>query len=208
MANRHPKLDDKWFRLMIDRAEESLRSFSAKMGMDPASWQRVLNNKRRLQLDEAERAADILGVGLDEVLQHAGLSVKVPMGRGSGMRGPGESLPSIGGTIDMDGLVVFSGLNGRSTARDAIRALSIVGDPFLDGKFVLYAPGDVSATPSGGPEVNLVQLGDGRVVLRKIRPAFTPGRYDLGPAFGFGNGVGREDDVAIVGVIPVIGIRF
>jgi hypothetical protein len=208
MAASKTMIDDKWFRLMTDRAKESQRSLAAKIGMDPSSWVRVLQGKRRLQLNEADRVADVLGVPVEEVLRHAGLRIEVPKGRGHVVHGPGDPLPSLGGTIDMTGQVVFSGLSGKTTPRDAVRALEIVGDPFLEGKHVLYAPGDVAASPSGGPEINLVQLTDGRVVLRKIKPAFTPGRWDLGPALGFGGKDGREDDMEIVGVIPVLGVRF
>lgn len=208
MAASKTTLDDKWFRLMTDRAGESQRSLAAKMGLDPASWTRVLQGKRRLQLDEAERLAGLLGVAVEEVLRHAGLRLEVPAGRGHVVQGPGDPLPSIGGTIDADGLVVFSGLTGKTTPRDAVRALTITGDPFLEGKHVLYAPGDVAATPEGDQEIGLVQLSDGRVVLRKIKPAFQPGRFDLGPALGFGGRGSREDDVEIVGVIPVLGLRF
>lgn len=208
MAASKTTLDDKWFRLMTDRAGESQRSFAGKMGIDPSSWLRVMQGKRRLQLDEAERAASLLGVGVEEVLRHAGIRIDVPKGRGHVVEGPGDPLPSIGGTIDADGLVVFSGLEGRVVHNDAVRALEITGDPFLEGKHILYAPGDVSSAPSSAQEVGLIKMHDGRVLLRKIKPAFQPGRFDLGPALGFGGKGSREDDVEIVGVIPVLGLRF
>ena len=208
MAASKTTIDEKWFRLMADRAKESQRSLAGKIGLDPSSWLRVLQGKRRLQLNEADRVAMVLNVPVEEVLRHAGLRIDVPAGRGHVVQGPGDPLPSIGGTIDADGLVVFSGLEGRVTPTDAVRALTITGDPFMEGRHVLYAPGNVSATPGSAQEVGLVKMPDGRVILRKIKPAFSPGRFDLGPALGFGGRDSREDDAQIVGVIPVLGIRF
>jgi hypothetical protein len=200
------KIDEKWFRLMVDRSGHSLRSFAGAVGIDPSAFLRTLKGKRRLQLDEAERIARVMGQGVEvaDVLAHAGVKLQVPGMPAAAVKvvAKGGQAP-VGGTVDaVDGSVTFTPSKASGSA--AVVALTIEGDPFLSGWHVLCAPGDVSSDIGGGMDAGIVQTVDGKVLLRKIRPAFAKGRYDLGPVFGFG---GRENDVEVVGVIPVMGLE-
>lgn len=198
------KIDDKWFRLHIDRAGYSLRQFSAKIGMDPSGWQRTLSGKRRLQLDEAQRVADVLGAELSDVLSHAGLKIRggdFGQAKATIVQEPAKA--PVGGAVDAaTGEVRF--IPTKDSAGAAVVALAIQGDPFMDGWRVLCQPGEVTGAPTDELEAGIVQTKDGKLLLRKIRPSFAAGRYDLGPVFGFG---GRENDVEVVGVIPVVGLE-
>lgn len=199
------KIDEKWFRLHIDRAGYSLRQFAVKVGLDPSGLQRTITGKRRLQLDEAQRVADVLGKELSEVLAHAGLKIKAG-DVGQGVKATVVQEPAkapLGGVVDAaTGEVRF--IPTKDSAGAAVVALAIQGDPFMDGWRVLCQPGDVGTAPSDELEAGIVQTKDGKLLLRKIRPSFAAGRYDLGPVFGFG---GRENDVEVVGVIPVVGLE-
>lgn len=202
MATKSKSLDGKWFRLMIGRKEISLREFCRQIDMDPSAFHRVLTGHRRLQLNEVETIASVLAplVTVEEVLAHAGLALDEP--RGASVRLVDQMpMSPLGGSIDPTGLVVFSGGNPRVD----VLALEMTGDPFMEGKYVLYRPGDIARYPDSGLDVGLIKMPDGRVVFRKIKPGFTPGKWDLGPALGFGE---READVEIGGVIPVVGVRF
>jgi hypothetical protein len=200
------KIDEKWFRLMVDRSGHSLRSFAGAVGIDPSAFLRTLSGKRRLQLDEAERIAKAMGQGVDvsDVLAHAGLKLQVPGTPAAAVKVVAKaSQAPVGGTVDAaDGSVTFEPT--KASAKAGVVALSVVGDPFLEGWRVLCAPGDVASEIGEGMDAGIVQTKGGRLLLRKIRPAFAKGRYDLGPVFGFG---GRENDVEVVGVIPVLGLE-
>lgn len=196
------KIDAKWFRLMIARADYSQRAFAAKMGMDPSNWLRVLNDKRNLKIPEVDKIAQLLNVSRDEVLAHAGGKTATSAVRdgastyavASAVRHP------VGGTVDAaTGRVTFT---LRAAAADIV-ALDILGDAFLSGRQLLVRPSDVAAPASGGEGMGVLQLDDGRVVIGKYKAAFTLGRFDIGPVLGFGQ---RMDDVRVVGVIPVVGM--
>lgn len=199
------KIDEKWMRLMVDRAGHSLRSFAGAVGIDPSAFLRTLNGKRRLQLEEAQRMAGIMGVDVADVLAHAGMKLQAP-GLPSGATAKvvaKDGAAPLGGRVDAaDGSVMFAPTKASASA--AVVALAIEGDPFLAGWRVLCAPGEVSATVGEGMDAGIVQTASGQLLVRKIRPAFAKGRYDLGPVFGFG---GRENDVEVVGVIPVLGLE-
>lgn len=205
MKNRviRTDLDEKWFRDQIARAQYSLRGFARALNWDPNTLSRLLTRERRLQLDEVEKVAALLGVPKLEVLAKAGLKVSAPRDiQAELVEAPAPAVP-IGGIVDaVTGEVLF---RPNQQSRNApVVALTVVGDPFLEGWRVLCAPGDVSASPAEGAEAGIVQTRDGRVLLRKLRPSFTKGRFDLGPVFGFGS---REDDVDVVGIIPVSGLE-
>jgi hypothetical protein len=188
-------------RLMVDRSGHSLRSFAGAIGVDPSAFLRTLKGKRRLQMDEAERMAGVMGVDVSDVLEHAGLKLRLPGAASVRVVSKGATAP-VGGLVDaVDGSVRFA--PNRATAKSDVVALTVEGDPFLAGWRVLCSPGEVSADV-GDTDAGIVQTADGQLLLRKIRPAFAKGRYDLGPVFGFG---GRENDVEVVGVIPVIGLE-
>lgn len=196
-------VDEKWLRLMIGRADYSLRGFARAVDMDIASVSRTITGKRKIQLPEILRWASVLGVPKEEVLSHVGMPVEVPApaGMSATVRAARERAPA-GGTVSAaTGEATFA--KAPRSPRAAIVALEVVGDAFMAGWRVLCAPADVTAAPAG-EGVGLIRMKDGRVLLRKFRPGFTAGRYDLGPALGMGE---REDDVAIVGVIPVVALE-
>lgn len=201
MSSTKHKIDEKWLRLHIARKDYSLRGFAAALGMDPSALHALLKGKRKVQLDEVQTIARLLEQPLAEVLARVGgLKLDVP-GAKVDVRPAGAPAP-LGGSVDaLTGEVKFS---PTSESKDAdVIALAMGGDPFLESWRVLCAPGEVSATLAAGMDTAIVRTRDGRTLLRKIRPAFAPGRFDLGPVFGFG---AREDGVEVVGIIPVLGM--
>lgn len=198
------KIDAKWLRLNIDRKGYSLRAFSKAMGLDPSGLQAVLRGDRRVQLDEVEAIARLLEQPVAEVLARVGmkLGAGVPVPGGTAQLVPAGEAAPLGGTVDATtGEVKFTPTSESKDA--AVVALAMIGDPFLESWRVLCAPGEVSARLEAGMDTAIVRTRDGRTLLRKIRPAFAPGRFDLGPVFGFG---AREDGVEVVGIIPVRGM--
>lgn len=204
MPSTKHKIDAKWLRLNIGRKDYSLRAFARAMGIDPSGLQAILRGDRKVQLPEVETIARLLEQPVAEVLQRVGLKVDLgpayPGGRGEVVHTDGQA--PLGGTVDATtGEVKFSPTGESKDA--AVVALAMIGDPFLESWRVLCAPGEVSARLEAGMDTAIVRTRDGRTLLRKIRPAFAPGRFDLGPVFGFG---AREDGVEVVGIIPVRGM--
>lgn len=201
MSTTKHKIDEKWLRLHISRKDYSLRGFAAALGMDPSALHALLKGKRKVQLEEVEAIRSLLGVPLAEVLTKVG-GLKLDMPGAKVEVRPAAAAAPVGGSVDaLTGEVKFAP-TGESKAADVV-ALNMTGDPFLESWRVLCAPGDVSATLAAGMDTAIVRTRDGRTLLRKIRPAFAPGRFDLGPVFGFG---AREDGVEVVGIIPVRGM--
>lgn len=202
------KVDEQWFKLQIARAGHSLRSFAGALKLDPASMHRTLKGKRKPLLPEIQRMQEVLEVPMTDVLSHLGLKMdSIAVGApGATVRivKPAAGRAPLAGEVDAgDGSVTFQDYT-KPQSVSVVVALAIRGDAFLDGWRVLCVPSDVSPVPTDDLGAGIVQLKDGRMLLRKIRPGFTKGRFDLGPVFGFG---GREDDAEVVGVIPVLGLE-
>lgn len=203
-------IDAKWLRLHIGRAGYSLRQFAEKLGLDPANFQRVLGGTRRVQPAEAEKIAQLLGhVDASEVFERVfGIKLKTarvavaPAARIAVVAEPGKA--PIGGSVDAaTGEVTF--VASRASAKAQTVALTVEGDPFMRGWRVLCVPSDVAGTPAGDVAAGIVQTKGGKFLLRKIRPGFSPGHFDLGPLFGFG---AQENGVAVTGIMPVTGMEF
>lgn len=197
------KIDGKWFRLQIGRKDMSLREFGRRVGLDVSALSRTLSGARKFVVEDADLWAGVLQLPVEDVLSHVGVKkLALDGARVDVLPAGAEKEAPIGGVVDAaSGLVTFVP-TFESAAADVI-ALTIENDPFMSGWRVLCRPTDVQATGEG-LDVGIVRLDSGQMVLRKIRPSFVRGRFDLGPVFGFGQ---RNDDVILSGVIPVVGIR-
>jgi hypothetical protein len=200
------KVDAQWFKLQMARAGYSMRAFAAALGVDPSSMHRTLRGVRKATLPEIQRMASLLDRPVGDVLSHLGLKMDGLETHGPVVlrvaRPDGSSAPLVGEVDANGGVVTFHAKAIQGDA--AVVALAIRGDAFLTNWRVLCVPSENAPTPATESSTGIVQLKDGRMLLRKIRPGFTRGRFDLGPALGFG---GREDDAELVGVIPVIGME-
>lgn len=200
------KIDRLWFDHRTQDLGFSQTEFARRIGLDKGSWSRTLAGTRKMTDDEKKKAARVLGVQLRELLPHVGLPVE------RDVAGPGTTTdivesaapvvtPRLAGTVDAVAGQVHFDHGGLALP---LVELQVVGDPWLTGYIVTCEPAGVSATPSSEYEAGIVQLRDGRMLLRKVRAGFAPGLFDLGPFFGFG---GQENGVEILGVIPVVGVR-
>ena len=64
--------DKRYFRLLMADKEITLRGLAAKMGIGHSQLSLTMSGTRRLQLTEAAQLADLLGVSLQDVAEHAG----------------------------------------------------------------------------------------------------------------------------------------
>lgn len=65
------QIDRAWFEQKMARAGLTVRALARRIPMDPAALSRTLNAKRRMQLPEVRRIAEILGTTEHEVMAHA-----------------------------------------------------------------------------------------------------------------------------------------
>lgn len=146
-----------------------------------------------MALAEIRALALALNVTEAEVYKHSGVA--------GSAKGVASTLPAAtpGGTVEtLTGVVTFNAPEGADVV-----SLRSDGDGFVDHVLVLVRLSDVATADASAPGVGVLRLADGSAVLGKFQRGFTAGRYDVGPAFGIGQ---RRDDVAIVGVIPVVGL--
>lgn len=77
---KKPGVDTAWFEKKIAESPYgSMRQLANRIRLDngkvmgfPALW-KTLNNRRVLQLHEARQLADLLGVGMGEIIRRAGI---------------------------------------------------------------------------------------------------------------------------------------
>lgn len=197
------KIDKAWFRTQMERIGYTQNEFARLLGIDRGAWSKTLAGIRKMTDAERVKAAKVFGVELHELLPHVGVPVHVPGARVEVREsvGKGYAAGSVGGIVEAPvGEVTFT---PDGLLADQV-LLVVQGDAFLDGWAVECRPAERSATPTREMEAAIVQLPDGRMLLRKVRAGFSPGRFDLGPVFGFGS---QQNDVEIVGVVPVVGLK-
>lgn len=83
-------IDTRWFQNQLSDRGVSQRRLAKMLGLDPAAVSLMLHGRRKFTAREAVEIARVLGVGVDDVLAHAGLrkGAAVP-GKGDG-NGNGE----------------------------------------------------------------------------------------------------------------------
>jgi transcriptional regulator with XRE-family HTH domain len=69
------QFDKRWFLARLDERKLSQRQLAARMGVDPAGISLLLNGKRAVQLEEAQKLATVLGLSLPQVLIRAGVDI-------------------------------------------------------------------------------------------------------------------------------------
>lgn len=66
-------MDDKWFKQQQKRAGVTAEDIAREMGRDRTAVSHIYTGRRRMSLEWAKVFARVLGVQLDDVLQHAGV---------------------------------------------------------------------------------------------------------------------------------------
>lgn len=66
-------MDDKWFKQQQKRAGVTAEDIAREIGRDRSLVSRIYVGRQKMTFDQAQVFARVLGVPVDEVLQHAGL---------------------------------------------------------------------------------------------------------------------------------------
>lgn len=70
-------MDDKWFKTQQKKAGVTAEDIARRMGRDRSVVSHILNGRQRMSLEWAQAFADVLGVSVTEVLEHAGAVPKL-----------------------------------------------------------------------------------------------------------------------------------
>ncbi len=68
-------IDKAWFFQQLEQSDKSLRGLARHLDVDPSAVSRMLDGRRRMKMEEANRIALFLGVPVSEVLSHAGVAI-------------------------------------------------------------------------------------------------------------------------------------
>lgn len=69
-------MDDKWFKTQQKKAGVTAEDIARHMGRDRSVVSHILNGRQRMSLEWAQAFADVLGVSVPDVLEHAGVAPK------------------------------------------------------------------------------------------------------------------------------------
>ena len=189
-----------WFVQKLADKRLSQRQLAKMMGLDASAMSLMLRGKRKMDVKEAGDVARLLGVHVDEVLRHAGVTV---LERG----GPGR-VP-VTGWIDEEGMVRIGGVMGPSVVdtppglADGAAALRMQTADVRDGWLVFYRPIEGVSLEAVG-RLCIVEPETGRQALRVVRRGYESGTWSLS-AYG---GVPRQESGVLVSASPVLWIKM
>lgn len=186
------------------------RDIADTLDLDPSAISLMLKGERRMQMDEAARLAELLGVPLDEVLDHAGV---LPPSVGK------VSVPIVGWVSD-DGEVHPGRVEAPRRAprpagipEDAVAVrLQMTPGEFsmMDGWIMYYVPGD-RVQPEAVGRMSVVQIaagqGKGLRYVRLVHRGYAAGKWTLTSPFRPWEDRFRIEDVRLEWACPVVWIR-
>lgn len=224
------RVNSAWFRNRITSQGLSQRKLAAKLKIDPSALTLFLQNKRRLQLDEAATLASLLSVSLDEVLTNAGLDTTTQSSTSKSLENKGVPIT---GYVDGDLVVHWGRVKGPQRALWPVQAgergnqgapveavrFETAGTPFdgMDGTLAYFA---MKRAKDGGlfdiscvgrlSIVEEVKRGagsggtGGRTLLRVVKRGYDTGTYKL----ALMNGEVVDENVKLAAGAPIIWMKF
>lgn len=166
--------DKRFFKALMAQQKLSLRAVAAMMGMGHSQLSLTFSDKRRMQLDEANKLAKIFGVSLAQVAEAAGIA---------GVRD--NRLPMLG-FLRGDGAVSLlekpertpapAGLPEGAVAIQAHTADS--ANAWLDG-WLFYCARSHEVAGDAVGRFCYAQVADGPLVLATVRRGYQLGTFNL-----------------------------
>lgn len=201
------EIDTRWFKDRLADRDLTQRKVAATLDLDPAAVSLLLKGVRRMQIDEAARMAELLGVTLDEVMAHAGIEPPLEA-RGT--------VPIVGWVAD-DGEVHPGRIAAPRRAplpplmhadTVALRLQMTPGEfSMMDGWLMYYAPED-RVVPEAVGRMAVVQLAaKGPRYVRILNRGYAAGKWTLTSPFRPWEERFRIEDVKIDWACPVAWIR-
>lgn len=195
-------IDTRWFTDTLAAKRLSQRGLGRLLDCNASSVNRLINGKRAMRFEEAERLAVFLGVPVTDVISHAGVSVDQG-GRQTRLVGyidgageahvdwgaQGETVPAL---ADLPATTVAIQYRTAMTPRES-----------MDGWLIyVETPADGDTIDKAMHRFALVCLDSGMTVLGFLRRGYESGRYNvinfMGPTL---------DNVGVKWATPVLLVR-
>jgi len=164
-----------FFEDLIRDRRLSLRQLAKRMDILPSQLSLTFNGKRRMQISEAVKIAQILGTPINEVMVNAGIE-EAAMGRKRcKVVGAMAGIGVVNKTANIERTIAPEGLPTDSMAIQARTAETPLS--WMDG-WVFFC------TVKQSPEELLsrfcyIGIDDGQEVMATIQRGYTPGTYNL-----------------------------
>lgn len=176
----------------------SQRKLAKELGLDPAAVTMMFKGGRRMQPNEAQTIASMLGLSVTEVLREAGVPIKDGV----------QSVP-IAGSVDARGVITLmpSSTHEMATAPEDVPrdgyALQMRAFGDAQDGWVLFFSDTTNQIDAHLDRLCAISLTDGRAVVAFVRRGYRQGMCNLmlWPS--------REllNDQSIVSVAPVLWLR-
>jgi hypothetical protein len=165
-------IDARWFQGLIRDQGKTQRGLAKMLGVDPAQITALFQGTRRMQLPEASIIAQFLGVGVEEVLAHAGLPVSSKGGRRVKVAGWVDEV----GEIHLDGPA--SDVDAPAATPEGTVAVRSRSRDLMAGALIFFRPNAAVDAAAIG-RLATVRIASGPWLVRRIEPGVDPGRFDL-----------------------------
>lgn len=198
---RMQELDTHWFHDTLAAKRLSQRGLAKLLDCNASSVNRLINGKRAMRFEEAERLAVFLGVPVSDVISRAGISV------GQGGRrtrlvgyidGSGEAHVEWAG--DGQAVPILADLPAATVAIQYRTAMS--DKESMDGWVVYVEPPDDGRIDHALHRWALVSLESGMTMLGFLRRGYVPGKYNISNFTG-----PNMENVGLKWATPVLLVR-
>jgi transcriptional regulator with XRE-family HTH domain len=168
-------IDGEWMRQQLKEKGKSQADLARFLKVEPAIITRILQGRRRLQLDDCRQIARFLGMPVDDVLRHAGMKLRQ-------VTASGKAMVPIIGRADANGQV-------RLLSGDATTSMDLPGDAVairLDEPegWTAFATSDRSPPDMMIRRMVMAAAEDGGWWIGELRRGHEPGLFDLKPLAG------------------------
>ncbi|MEK9754410.1 MAG: helix-turn-helix domain-containing protein [Rhodospirillaceae bacterium] len=194
------KIDRAWFRDKLADKNESQAALARFLGIDPSNVSQLLNGRRRVHMDLAEKIASFLGVAPSEVLRAFGAKVPEPAGAVVkfpliGLVTPEMEIRENSPCAEVEG---HAGLPADAVAVRAQTAGSFAD--WLDGWLLYFRPR--ACAPPEVTRLCVAELADGSRRVGNLRRGYRPGTFNL--VLGPGSMI---ENLRVMSSSPVLWIR-
>lgn len=196
------RIDTDWFTAKLADRQMSQRQLAKRMGVDPSAVSLMFRGRREMRMTEAAEIANLLGVPVAEVLQHAGLEVDSASNR----------------TCPIVGFIGGEGEVYSDWSRETDRAPCPPDAPkntvalqyrttmtrleLVDGWIVFTTPPQ-GLDPDAVNRLCVVKIRNGVTLVRHLRRGYKPRTYNLIDPFG----AVSIDNADVEWATPVVEIR-
>lgn len=172
-------VDRRFFETIMADKKLSMRALAARMGMTHSQLSLTFSGQRRMQLDEANQLAEILGVPLHRVATAAGVARAKANGRRCDVIGRMTAL----GVVELHepGVIERAQVPDAGLPADTIAVQARTADTpasWMDG-WVFFCARTDQVEPDALGRFCLAKIADGDVVLASLRRGYREGTFNL-----------------------------